>query len=119
MCLIWTCSNISLDIGQFASTSILHGTVQEYERKLHEIREKLKDIEHSHVWPFQVRNSLLVVASNSESCHQVCFSEIRSLNKLVSLALCFSIGWRQTRQHTYYGNTFSVICTIVSALDHF
>jgi hypothetical protein len=27
--------------------------VQEYERKLLEIREKLKDIEHSHVWPFQ------------------------------------------------------------------
>ncbi|CAK9223943.1 unnamed protein product [Sphagnum troendelagicum] len=27
--------------------------LKEYERKLHEIREKLKDIEHSHVWPFQ------------------------------------------------------------------
>lgn len=27
--------------------------LKEYERKLHDIRDKLKDIEHSHVWPFQ------------------------------------------------------------------
>ncbi|KAH8939339.1 hypothetical protein BDL97_15G033100 [Sphagnum fallax] len=27
--------------------------LKEYEKKLYEIREKLKDIQHSHVWPFQ------------------------------------------------------------------
>lgn len=32
------------------------GPEQEYEKKLHEIRDQLKDIEHSHVWPFQVRS---------------------------------------------------------------
>ena len=30
------------------------GLVQEYEKKLQDIRDRLKDIEHSHVWPFQV-----------------------------------------------------------------
>lgn len=28
--------------------------MQEYEKKLQDIRDRLKDIEHSHVWPFQV-----------------------------------------------------------------
>lgn len=27
--------------------------LKEYEKRLHEIKESLKDIEHSHVWPFQ------------------------------------------------------------------
>jgi phosphoinositide-3-kinase regulatory subunit 4 len=74
--------------------------LKEYERKLHEIREKLKDIEHSHVWPFQVSNSLLVFASNSESYHQVCFSEIRSLNKLVFPCTAFQY-WLETDKAAY------------------
>jgi phosphoinositide-3-kinase regulatory subunit 4 len=74
--------------------------VQEYERKLLEIREKLKDIEHSHVWPFQVSNSLLVFASNSESYHQVCFLEIRSLNKLVFPCTVFQY-WLETDKAAY------------------
>jgi hypothetical protein len=97
---------------------IFHGTFQEYEKKLYEIREKLKDIQHSHVWPFQVSISSFSSSTTSESSQRICSSEIQfDSNGL--LALLASIGWRQTRLHTCYGNIFSAICMIASAHDHF
>jgi hypothetical protein len=97
---------------------IFHITFQEYEKKLYEIREKLKDIQHSHVWPFQVSISSFSSSTTSESSQRICSSEIQfDSNGL--LALLASIGWRQTRLHTCYGNIFSAICMIASAHDHF
>jgi hypothetical protein len=92
--------------------------LKEYEKKLYEIREKLKDIQHSHVWPFQVSISSFSSSTTSESSQRIRSSEIQfDSNGL--LALLASIGWRQTRLHTCYGNIFSAICMIASAHDHF